>query len=140
MPNSKSVLVSLLNSKFFATIRLQGFCASKHTGIFTAKSTRLSPYSCEFLFLTRFFSPPHLDKVDCATRISATPLVPNTDACHAALRTKYLRNVLRSQPAKRAILLMLNPGDFIECIMQTSYRFFICSGASFDSQSNTASP
>ena len=46
----------------------------------------------------------------------------------------------RSQTAKRAILLMLNPRAFIECIMHTSFRFFIFSGASFDSQSNTSKP
>ena len=38
VPNSKSVLESSLNSKFFATIRFQGFCLSEHVRIFAAKN------------------------------------------------------------------------------------------------------
>ncbi len=49
---------------------------SKHTWIVTAMSRRLSPHSCEFWILTQDFSPPHPDKVACATRRATIPFVP----------------------------------------------------------------
>lgn len=56
-------------------------------------------------------TPPHHAFVDAS---HAVPPPREPDTCKPS----------SGQHTKRAILLMLNPGAFIECIMHTSYRFF----------------